>query len=135
MENWFVDCNIDQAEGLTWDEVELCEVDCHDQEDDKDDDDSVKTNEIEFEFCINFVRNSVIDFIGGVAIPCCTYAHYQHQNQNPSNKKSNFQERYLVLLNEVGVEGPTRVEFELADQDGNGILLLNEWRNWVALQK
>ena len=56
-------------------------------------------------------------------------------NQNPSNKKSNFQERYLVLLNEVGIEGPTRVDFELADQDGNGILLLNEWRNWVALQK
>ena len=25
----FVDCNTDQAEGLTWDEVELCEVDCH----------------------------------------------------------------------------------------------------------
>ena len=40
-----------------------------------------------------------------------------------------------MLLNEVGIEGPTRVEFELADQDGNGILLLNEWRNWVGLQK
>ena len=62
MEHRFVDCNIDQAEGLTWDEVELCEVKYHDQEDDKDDDDSVKTNEIEFEFCINFVIASYILF-------------------------------------------------------------------------
>ena len=38
-----------------------------------------------------------------------------------------------MLLNEVGIEGPTRVEFKLADLDGDGILLLNEWRNWVAL--
>ena len=40
-----------------------------------------------------------------------------------------------MLLNEVGIEGPTRVEFKLADLDENGILLLNEWRSWVALQK
>ena len=38
-----------------------------------------------------------------------------------------------MLLNEVGIEGPTRVEFKLADLDGDGIVLLNEWRNWVAL--
>ena len=43
-----------------------------------------------------------------------------------------FQERYRVQLNEVGIEGPSRVEFKLADLDGDGILLLNEWRNWVA---
>ena len=40
-----------------------------------------------------------------------------------------------MLLNEVGIEGPTSVEFKLADLDGDGILLLNEWRNWVARQK
>ena len=80
----FVDCNNDQAEGLTWDEVELCEVDCHDQKDDKDDDDSARTDKIEFEFCINFVRDSVTDFIGGVAIICCTYANDQHQKEMQS---------------------------------------------------
>ena len=40
-----------------------------------------------------------------------------------------------MQLNEVGIEGPTRVEFKLADLDGDGILLLNEWRNWVALSR
>ena len=46
-----------------------------------------------------------------------------------------FQERYQVLLNKVGIKGPTRAEFKLADLDGDGILLLKEWRIWVALQK
>ena len=79
-----MDCNNDQVEGLTWDEVQQCEV--------------------------KMMRKSMMTV--------------------------NFlQERYLVLLNEVGIEGPTRVEFKLADLDGDGILLLNEWRSWVALQK
>jgi len=64
----FAACDTDQAEGLTWHEVERCE------------------------------------------------------------------EKYLLLLTEVGIEAPTKAEFEAADLDGNGALLFNEWKDWVALQ-
>ena len=37
-------------------------------------------------------------------------------------------------LLQVGIEAPTKAEFEAADLDGNGALLFNEWKNWVALQ-
>ena len=35
---------------------------------------------------------------------------------------------------QVGIEAPTKAEFEAADLDGNGALLFNEWKDWVALQ-
>merc|ERR1711879_450921 len=44
------------------------------------------------------------------------------------------EEKYLLLLTEVGIEAPTKAEFEAADLDGNGALLFSEWMNWVALQ-
>merc|ERR1712223_1832361 len=44
------------------------------------------------------------------------------------------EEKYLLLLTEVGIEAPTKAEFEAAALDGNGALLFNEWMNWVALQ-
>ena len=37
-------------------------------------------------------------------------------------------------LLQVGIEAPTKAEFEAADLDGNGALLFNEWKDWVALQ-
>ena len=37
-------------------------------------------------------------------------------------------------LPQVGIEAPTKAEFEAADLDGNGALLFNEWKDWVALQ-
>ena len=37
-------------------------------------------------------------------------------------------------LFQVGIEAPTKAEFEAADLDGNGALLFNEWKDWVALQ-
>merc|ERR1711994_31131 len=43
------------------------------------------------------------------------------------------EEKYLLLLTEVGIEAPTKAEFEAADLDGNGALLFNEWKDWVAL--
>merc|ERR1712173_147655 len=64
----FAACDTDQAEGLTWQEVEQCE------------------------------------------------------------------EKYLLLLGEVGIEAPSKADFEAADLDGNGALLFNEWKDWVALQ-
>merc|ERR1712233_145504 len=64
----FAACDSDQAEGLTWQEVEQCE------------------------------------------------------------------EKYLLLLTEVGIEAPSKADFEAADLDGNGALLLNEWKDWAAEQ-
>ena len=69
------------------------------QGDDKDDDHSVKTDKIEFEICINFVRDSVTDFIGGVAIICCTYANDQHQKEMQS--KSKQQDRNLIFRRDI----------------------------------
>merc|ERR1712037_357462 len=64
----FAACDTDQAEGLTWQEVEQCE------------------------------------------------------------------EKYLLLLTEVGIEAPSKADFEAADLDGNGALLLKEWKDWAAEQ-
>merc|ERR1711936_504547 len=44
------------------------------------------------------------------------------------------EEKYLLLLAEVGIEAPTKAEFEAADLDGNGALLFKEWKDWVAEQ-
>merc|ERR1712062_411403 len=64
----FAACDTDQAEGLTWQEVEQCE------------------------------------------------------------------EKYLLLLAEVGIEAPSKADFEAADLDGNGALLFKEWKDWAAEQ-
>ena len=50
------------------------------------------------------------------------------------NELVGFQEKYLLLLTEVGIEAPTKAEFEAADLDGNGALLFKEWKDWVAEQ-
>ena len=50
------------------------------------------------------------------------------------NELVGFQEKYLLLLTEVGIEAPTKAEFEDADLDGNGALLFKEWKDWVAEQ-
>ena len=44
------------------------------------------------------------------------------------------QEKYLLLLTEVGIEAPTKADFEAADLDGNGALLFKEWKDWAAEQ-
>merc|ERR1712198_372073 len=43
-------------------------------------------------------------------------------------------EKYLLLLTEVGIEAPTKADFEAADLDGNGALLFKEWEEWAAEQ-
>merc|ERR1712038_1116718 len=62
----FAACDTDQAEGLTWQEVEQCE------------------------------------------------------------------EKYLLLLAEVGIEAPSEADFKAADLDGSGALLFKEWKDWAA---
>merc|ERR1712083_191475 len=64
----FAACDTDQAEGLTWQEVEQCE------------------------------------------------------------------EKYLLLLAEVGIEAPSEADFKAADLDGNGALLFKEWKDWADQQ-
>merc|ERR1712210_32258 len=44
------------------------------------------------------------------------------------------EEKYLLLLTEVGIEAPSKADFEAADLDGNGALLLKEWKDWAAEQ-
>ena len=45
-----------------------------------------------------------------------------------------YQEKYLLLLTEVGIEAPTKADFEAADLDANGALLFKEWKDWAAEQ-
>merc|ERR1739842_87651 len=44
------------------------------------------------------------------------------------------EEKYLLLLGEVGIEAPSKADFEAADLDGNGALLFKEWKDWAAEQ-
>merc|ERR1712117_819060 len=44
------------------------------------------------------------------------------------------EEKYLLLLGEVGIEAPSKADFEAADLDGNGALLFKEWMDWAAEQ-
>merc|ERR1711879_946853 len=44
------------------------------------------------------------------------------------------EEKYLLLLAEVGIEAPSKADFEAADLDGNGALLFKEWKDWAAEQ-
>merc|ERR1712192_295263 len=44
------------------------------------------------------------------------------------------EEKYLLLLTEVGIEAPTKADFEAADLDANGALLFKEWKDWAAEQ-
>ena len=55
-----MDCNTDQTEGLTWDEVEQCEVNCND--DYKEDDHRIQADKYEF---VTKSTSSVIFFRRG----------------------------------------------------------------------
>ena len=93
----FAACDSDQVEGLTWEEVEQCEV------------------------CVIFFFK-------------LTSRTHRCENIDVVNELVGFQEKYLLLLTEVGIEAPSKADFEAADLDGNGTLLLKEWKDWAAEQ-